>query len=91
MNALKKTLTILGAVILVLTVALVGVALYAINRKEQNHERIKAAAANRWPEKPKPDEHSKPVEMVASRSATGGGDPGDPQGLPMEQVSSAGS
>jgi len=54
MNALKKAITILGAVIALLIVALVVLSLYALNRKEQNIDRIKPAAENRWKKKPAP-------------------------------------
>lgn len=51
MEALKKTITILGVVALVLLVTLVVVALWAINKKESNYMKVAAATANRWPKK----------------------------------------
>jgi len=74
MNALKKSITILGVVVLALLVALVVVALYALNRKEQNYQRIAPAAANRHP-KPKANEESiSNSQMVVTPGSGGDGD-----------------
>lgn len=75
---LKKAITIAGVCLAVLVLGLMGLALYALNRKEQNHSRIAPAAANRH--KPKDSENSERAEMVVSPGSGGTGgvvtDPG---------------
>jgi FtsZ-interacting cell division protein ZipA len=47
----KKAITILGVVALVVLIGLVVAALWAINKRQENYERVAPATANRWPRK----------------------------------------
>lgn len=76
MNTLKRAITIVGIITAVLVLALIGLALYALNRKNENAQKIAPAMAGRW--KPKDEkttqaneEPNHSPEMVVSPNDNG--------------------
>lgn len=71
MNTLKRAIVIVGIVAVVVILALLAITLYALNKKNENAERIAPATKNRWAAKPKDEAVNNVPEMVASPGSNG--------------------